>query len=196
MRVAIKLGLTALLLGMLVGAAGAAEKKEAEGVKVGDKAPKFEATDDEGKTWKSGDHIGKKIVVIYFYPADFTGGCTKQACAFRDNAEKLTDKGVEVIGISGDSADNHKLFKKHHKLNFTLLADEEGAIAKKFGVPAGKGGEITVKDLDNLKIKQGVRIQRWTIVIDKDGKVIAKDQVKDAGADPTRVLELIQKESK
>jgi peroxiredoxin Q/BCP len=196
MRRAIEWGLAALVLCAFVPGAGLAAEKKAEAVKVGDKAPTFEATDDQGKTWKSDEHVGKKIVVLYFYPADFTGGCTKQACAFRDSGDKLTDKGVEVVGISGDSAKNHELFKKHHKLNFTLLADEEGAIAKKFGVPVGKGGEVTVKDLDNLKIKQGVRLARWTVLIGKDGKVIAKDEVKNAGEDAKRVLEVIEKESK
>src|SRR5690348_2622166 len=115
MAITIRVGLAVLVLGAFALAAvsgRAEEKKAAEGVKVGDKAPTFEATDDEGKTWKSGDHIGKKIVVIYFYPADFTGGCTKEACAFRDEGSKLTDKGVEVVGVSGDSAKNHELFKK------------------------------------------------------------------------------------
>ena len=197
MRLAIGLTLAALL-GAILGAntAQTAENKEAEGVKVGDTAPAFDATDDQGKTWKSGDHIGKKVVVIYFFPADFTGGCTKQACAFRDASDKLTDKGIEVIGISGDSPKNHELFKKHHKLTFTLLADEEGAIAKKFGVPVNKGGEVTVKDLENLVIKQGVRTERWTIIIGKDGKVIAKDKVTAPADDPKRVLEIIEKAGK
>ena len=86
--------------------------------------------------------VGKKIVVLYFYPADFTGGCTTQACGFRDDIEKLGSKGVMVIGVSGDSVETHKLFKAHHKLPFTLLADEKGEIAKKFGVPVGKGGRV------------------------------------------------------
>src|SRR5262245_35515516 len=81
---------------------GADEPKPVE-LKVGDPAPTFEATDDQGKPWKSSDHVGKKVLVIYFYPADLTGGCTKQACGFRDDMQKLTDKGVEVVGISGDS---------------------------------------------------------------------------------------------
>src|SRR6516225_2273737 len=82
------LGLVTLAGGNLL---SAADKKG--GVTVGDKAPAFEATDDQGKTWKSSDHVGKKIVVVYFFPADFTGGCTKQACAFRDNSNALADKG-------------------------------------------------------------------------------------------------------
>src|SRR5271168_1074208 len=70
---------------------------EMEPPKVGDMAPKFEAKDDQGKTWKSTDHVGKKVLVVYFYPADFTGGCTKQACGFRDDAKVLIDKGIEVV---------------------------------------------------------------------------------------------------
>jgi thioredoxin-dependent peroxiredoxin len=197
MRVAIGLGLAALVLGAFaVSGAVRAEEKANVDLKVGDKAPTFEATDDQGKTWKSDDHVGKKIVVVYFYPADFTGGCTKEACAFRDEGKKLTDKGIEVIGVSGDSAKNHELFKKHHKLDFTLLADEDGAIAKKFGVPVSKGGEVTVKDLDNLTIKQGVRAERWTIIIGKDGKVISREKVKDAGAEAKHVLDVLDKDGK
>ena len=81
---------------------------------------------------------GKKVIVVYFYPADFTGGCTKEACAFRDEGKKLADKGIEVVGVSGDSAKNHEMFKKLHKLNFTLLADEDGSVAKAFGAVLGR----------------------------------------------------------
>ena len=63
-------------------------------LKVGDKAPAFTSTDDQGKPWKSSDHVGKKIVVLYFYPADLTGGCTKQACGYRDDIEKLVTDAV------------------------------------------------------------------------------------------------------
>ncbi len=107
---------------------------------VGDAAPSFTSTDDQGKAWKSSDYVGKKIMVVYFYPADLTGGCTKQACGFRDDMKKLQDQGVEVVGVSGDSVRNHQLFKKEHELNFTLLADEDGNVAKAFGVPLRPGG--------------------------------------------------------
>ena len=100
------------------------------------------STDDAGKAFKSSDVVGKKIVVVYFYPANFTGGCTNQACAFRDDHAKLKEKGVEVIGVSGDSVKGHSAFKTYYKLPFKLLADEEGTVAKAFGVPAGKGGVV------------------------------------------------------
>src|SRR2546421_6451350 len=100
---------------LVIGTLFAAEEKV---VKVGDPAPTFEATDDQGQTWKSSDHVGKKILVVYFYPADMTGGCTKQACGFRDDMQKLAGEGVEVVGISGDTVENHKVFKEFHKLNF------------------------------------------------------------------------------
>lgn len=164
-------------------------------VKVGDTAPSFEATDDTGKTFKSSDVVGKKIIVLYFYPADFTGGCTKQACSYRDDIEKLGSKGVMVVGVSGDSVDTHKLFKAHEKLPFTLLADEKGEIAKKFGVPVGKGGESpTISEKgEKGKAPRGVTISRFTIVIDKAGKVAAADQVTDPQGDAKRIAELVMK---
>src|SRR5262249_52137477 len=109
----------AALAALTIDPTSAAKAKEDVDLKVGDKAPEFEATDDQGKAFKSSDVVGKKILVVYFYPADCTGGCTKQACGFRDDADKLADKGVVVVGVSGDSVKNHQVFKKVHKLNFT-----------------------------------------------------------------------------
>jgi peroxiredoxin Q/BCP len=200
MRVVSKLGLAALVLAAVAVAvsAGRAEDKKAEGVKVGDAAPTFEATDDAGKAWKSSDHVGKKVLVVYFYPADFTGGCTKQACAYRDESTKLADKNVEVVGVSGDSADNHKIFKKEYKLNFTLLADEDGSLMKKFGIPLNaKGGQSKATiDGKELTFKQGVRAERWTIVIGKDGKVLFKEKVSAPAEDAKKVLDVIEKAEK
>jgi peroxiredoxin Q/BCP len=185
----------ALFLGFLAGGvrSGAEDAKKVD-LKVGDKAPDFTSTDDKGKEWKSSDHVGKKIMVIYFYPADLTGGCTKQACGFRDDMKKLADKGVEVVGVSGDSASNHQLFKKVHKLNFTLLADEDGSVAKKFGVPVGKGGTFKTKDLDGnpVTLKRGVTIQRWTFVIGKDGKIAFKNSKVKAAEDSKKILDVVQ----
>src|SRR6266851_5268897 len=108
-------------------------------LKVGDAAPSFSAKDDTGADWKSADHVGKKILVVYFYPASFTGGCTKQACAYRDNQKALNDAGAEVVGVSGDQVKNQEAFKKFHKLNFTLLADDKGEVGKAFGVATTPG---------------------------------------------------------
>ncbi len=162
--------------------------------KVGDKAPAFKSVDENGKPWKSSDHIGKKVVVLYFYPADFTGGCTAQACGFRDDIEKF-GKNVEVVGVSGDSVKTHMMFKAHHKLPFTLLADEKGAVAKLFGVPTKAGGNspaINEKG-DKVSMPRGVTILRYTVVIDKQGNIAAIDQVKAAGGDAKRVIELVKK---
>jgi peroxiredoxin Q/BCP len=172
------------------------EKKKVElKVKVGDTAPTFESVDEDGKKFKSSDVVGKKILVLYFYPADFTGGCTAQACGFRDDIEKLGSKGVMIVGVSGDSVSTHKLFKAHHKLPFTLLADEKGDVAKLFGVPVGKGGTSPTIDATGAKGKadRGATISRFTIVIDKAGKIAAADPISDAKGDAKRIADLVTK---
>jgi peroxiredoxin Q/BCP len=171
-------------------------KKKAElKVKVGDTAPKFESVDENGKTFRSTDVVGKKIVVLYFYPADFTGGCTKQACGFRDDLDKL-GKNVLVVGVSGDSVATHKLFSKYHKLTFPLLADEKGEIAATFGVPhtIAKGKATGIDEGGNkIDVFRSATIQRYTIVIGLDGKVAAADQISDAGGDAKRIAEIVSK---
>jgi thioredoxin-dependent peroxiredoxin len=102
--------------------------------KVGDAAPLFVGRDQDGKTVKLADLIGKKIVLLYFYPKDFTGGCTKEACSFRDRMGELKTNNVEVIGVSFDSAERHKKFIEKYNLNFTLLADPDGKIINAYGV--------------------------------------------------------------
>jgi peroxiredoxin Q/BCP len=90
---------------------------------------------------------------------------------------KLAEKDVEVVGISGDSAATHALFKKAQKLNFTLLADENGAVARLFGVPVGKGGKVKAKDAEGkpIDITRKATTARWTFVIGKDGKIAFKN---------------------
>jgi thioredoxin-dependent peroxiredoxin len=102
--------------------------------KAGDDAPSFEGKDQNGKDFKLGDLVGKKIVLLYFYPKDFTGGCTKEACSFRDGFEDFAANNVEIVGVSFDSADSHLQFIAKYKLNFTLLADTDGKIADTYGV--------------------------------------------------------------
>src|ERR1700682_2411776 len=102
--------------------------------KVGDKAPLIEGKDQDGKTWKLADEIGKKVVLIYFYPKDDTPGCTKEACGFRDRIGDLQKDKVEVIGVSFDSGESHQKFISKYSLNFPLLADTDGKIADAYGV--------------------------------------------------------------
>jgi peroxiredoxin Q/BCP len=189
----------ALCLGLLAGGvrSGAKDTKKVD-LNVGDKAPDFTSTDDKGKEWKSSDHVGKKIMVVYFYPGDLTRGCTMQACSYRDDMKKLAGKGVQVVGVSGDSVKNHQLFKKVHKLNFTLLADEDGSVASKFGVPFSKGGSAKVKDLNDnsIVIKRGVTEKRWTFVIGKDGKILYKNTDAKPTKDSKEILKLVGKQDK
>ena len=96
--------------------------------KAGDPAPLFTGQDQDGRDFKLADHIGKQIVLLYFYPKDFTGGCTKEACGFRDRMGELQTNNVEVIGVSHDSVESHKKFAEEYKLNFTLVADPDGKI--------------------------------------------------------------------
>ena len=164
-------------------------------VKIGDTAPTIHAVDENGKPWNSTEVVGKKILVLYFYPADFTGGCTAQACSFRDDIEKLHSQGIEVVGVSGDSVKTHHMFKDHHKLNFTLLADEKGDLAKTFGVPVKAGGKSPAIDASGVKIDmpRGVTIMRYTVVIDKNGVIVAKDQIADPAGDSKRITALVKK---
>src|SRR5438552_17528472 len=101
--------------------------------KVGDKAPLIEGKDQDGKTWKLADEVGKKVVLLYFYPKDDTPGCTKEACGFRDRIADLKKDNVEVIGVSFDSPESHQKFISKYNLNFPLLADTDGKIAGTYG---------------------------------------------------------------
>lgn len=117
-----------------------------EGVKVGDRAPDFELPTDSGEKIKLSDFIGKKTVVLYFYPKDFSSGCTKEACAFRDNYELFKDAGAEVLGVSSDTEESHGMFTIKLGLPFKLLSDEGGRIRRLYGVPSSLGlipGRVT-----------------------------------------------------
>jgi thioredoxin-dependent peroxiredoxin len=157
------------------------------------KAPTFEARDDSGNLWKSSEHVGKKTLVVYFYPADMTGGCTKQACSYRDASEDLKKLGVEVIGVSGDSVENHQAFKKAHALNFTLLADIDGKIAEAFGVPVIREAKKVVAKVgdEEVTLLRDVTSKRWTFVIDRSGKIIYRNTEVVAADDSQAVIKAI-----
>ncbi len=114
-------------------------------LQVGDQAPDFELPSQLGEPVKLSDFKGQ-WVVVYFYPADDTPGCTTEACSFRDSFEDFTDAGAEVIGISKDSVESHVKFIAKHNLPFTLLSDEGGKLAKSWGVSKSLGilpGRVT-----------------------------------------------------
>lgn len=101
---------------------------------IGDRIPDFTLQDQDGKTVNIRDYIGKKKLVIYFYPKDESAVCTKEACSFRDSYADFTDEGVEVIGINAGSVESHRAFKTHHRLPFTLLSDPGNKVLKQFGI--------------------------------------------------------------
>ena len=102
--------------------------------KVGETAPFITGTDQDGKEFKLADLIGKKIILLYFYPKDFTGGCTKEACGFRDRIGEFETNNVAVVGVSYDTAESHKKFIEKYNLNFPLLADPDGKIVALYDV--------------------------------------------------------------
>lgn len=124
--------------------------------KAGDAAPIFTGVDQDGKAFNLADHIGKKLVLLYFYPKDFTGGCTKEACGLRDRMGDLQADDVEVIGVSHDSVDSHKKFIEKYQLNFTLVADPDGKIISAYDV----------------KMPLLPMSKRVSFLIGRDGKVI------------------------
>ncbi len=102
-------------------------------IRIGDRVPDVRLVSGTGTIWLA-DLLGKKTVVLYFYPKDETPGCTVEACGFRDAYEYFTEAGAEVIGVSQDSLEAHARFKAKHKLPFTLLSDPDGRAAEAFGV--------------------------------------------------------------
>jgi peroxiredoxin Q/BCP len=127
------------LLGPLcaLAVAFAAPSAPAASLKVGDKAPHVQGVDQDGNRWKLASEVGRKVVLLYFYPKDDTPGCTKEACGFRDRIGDLKAQGVDVIGVSFDSVDSHKSFVFKYGLNFRLIADPSGRIADTYGARMG-----------------------------------------------------------
>lgn len=162
------------------------------GIKVGDKAPLFCVKSVDGSNWSLADHLGKKNIVLYFYPGAMTGGCTKEACSYRDHVEDLDKANALVVGISGDDVAGLQVFKKVHNLNFPLLSDFDGSVAKSYGVPVGAGTSLT-RNVDNVDVvlTRGVTTQRWTFIIGPDGLVSYINQKVDAENDYKAVLEAL-----
>jgi thioredoxin-dependent peroxiredoxin len=131
-------------------------------LEVGDKAPEFKTTDQDGESVSLKDFRGRKIV-LYFYPKDDTPGCTKEACGFRDDYSKFRKRKIEVLGVSVDDERSHKKFAEKYDLPFRLLADTDKKIVKDYGVWGEK----------SLYGRKFMGIHRVTYVIDEKGKVAA-----------------------
>ena len=115
-------------------------------VKVGDKASDFTLPYQSGTMVSLREFIGNKIIVLYFYPKDFSRGCTAEACAFRDSYDVFVQAGAQVIGISSQTTESHNKFAILNRLPFILLSDQDGKVRKLYGVPSTLGllpGRVT-----------------------------------------------------
>jgi peroxiredoxin Q/BCP len=125
----------------------------------GTKAPDFELADQDGRRQSLKGLLAEGPLILYFYPADFTPGCTKEACSFRDLHQELLRAKLRIVGVSPQDVDSHRRFADQHELNFTLLADPDKTVVKAY-------------DLDG---PLGFGVRRGTYLIGKDGRI--KDSV-------------------
>jgi thioredoxin-dependent peroxiredoxin len=126
-------------------------------LKVGDTAPAFEGVDQHGNALSLDELTREKVVVLYFYPKDFTPVCTREACLFRDAYAELADKNVAVVGVSFDDGDSHKRFSEKYTLPFSLLPDKDKRLGRSYGVVGLFGGAKRVTYvIDRQKKIRGV----------------------------------------
>lgn len=130
-------------------------------LEAGTKAPDFALPDGDGKVWKLAELRGKKVI-LYFYPADDTPGCTVEACDFRDSQADLQEAGFVVLGVSPQDKDSHRSFSERYSLNFPLLIDSDLQTAKSYGVARANG------------MFKGIplAVKRATFVIDEEGTLV------------------------
>lgn len=147
-------------------------------MKIGDELPEFTLIDQFGKPFSSGTFKGTSPLVIYFYPKDFTPGCTLQACNFRDSLEDFKTLGAEVIGVSSDSENSHSSFSKRFNLNFRILSDPNKNVQRLFGVKATLFGILPGRE---------------TFVFNREGKLVHQFRSLNAGSHKKEALKYLQK---
>ena len=128
---------------------------------IGKPAPDFTLPSTSGDPITLRQFKGKKTVILYFYPKDDTPGCTREACDFRDHNAEFDRQNTVILGVSTDGLESHQSFQNKHQLPFTLLADEDAAVSKMYGVYKQR----------NLYGKKYMGIERTTFVIDKTGRI-------------------------
>lgn len=137
------------------------EEKQDE-LKEGAKAPDFSIRDSKGRVSRLSDLKGKKSIVAYFYPRDFTPGCTREAAEFARDYEKFREAGIEIVGISPDSEESHAKFRVNMGIPYPLVADIENDVSKKYGVYG----------LKNFMGREYMGVSRSTFLLDKSGKIV------------------------
>ncbi|MDA1061653.1 MAG: thioredoxin-dependent thiol peroxidase [Chloroflexi bacterium] len=153
-------------------------------LEAGDRAPSFTLQDQDGTTHRLSDYEGR-TVVLYFYPRDFTPGCTKQACSLRDTEAEILEAGAVVLGVSTDDAESHQRFRAEHSLRFPLLVDAGAKVSTRYGA----WGEKT------LYGRKSIGMTRSTFIIGADGKLLRvwkRAQAADHGAVVLRALRALE----
>ena len=138
----------------------------------GSEAPNFTMRDNYGKTIKLSDLLGNRDIVVYFYPKDFTPGCSTQATEFSRDYKKFRDAGIEIVGISSDDEKSHEKFREKMGIPYQLVADTDNEVSKKYGVYGPK----------SFMGKEYMGVTRSTFLVDKKGKIVKIfKKVKPAG---------------
>ena len=152
-------------------------------LKPGEAAPDFKGVTTDGTIVALADFRGRKLV-LYFYPKDDTPGCTRQACSLRDGRADLAAKGAAVLGVSTQDERSHQAFTRKYGLNFPLLADTDGSVARAYGALGGTG------IVDRLRTATGLS-RRLTYVIDEHGRIAHVIDKPDVARHAAEVLALI-----
>ncbi len=147
-------------------------------MRIGELVPDLDLKDKYGNVFNFRDLAGTKAFVVFFYPKDFTPGCTKEACSFRDRYEDFKDLGAEVIGVSGDSSKSHANFAKKYDLPYVFLSDSDKKARDAFGVKPNLLGLVPGRE---------------TFVFDKEGKLLHKFNSMNAKRHMPEALTVLKK---